>query len=105
MGHSPFSGVGFPSPNAIKWVADPQVVCRFVPLLRLGGSPVPGLLGLANGLATLCVGWSVDLPDIALFGGSKTNALRAMRGSRTLAAVCTLWTVVKMWSIFTQLKS
>ena len=33
------SGVAFPSPNAIEWVADPQVLCRFPPLLRLGGSP------------------------------------------------------------------
>ena len=36
---APCSGVAFPSPNAIEWVADPQVVCRFPPLLRLGGSP------------------------------------------------------------------
>ena len=29
-------------------------------------------LGLADGLVTLCVGWSVDLPYLALFGGSRT---------------------------------
>ena len=36
---APCSGVAFPSPNAIEWVADPQMLCRFPPLLRLGGSP------------------------------------------------------------------
>ena len=29
-------------------------------------------LGLADGLVTLCVGWSVDLPYLAPFGGSRT---------------------------------
>ena len=39
LGRSPCSGVAFPSLNAMEWVADPQVLCRFPPLLRLGGSP------------------------------------------------------------------
>ena len=106
---APCSGVAFPSPNAIEWVADPQVVCRFPPLLRLGGSPT-----LSHALPWLgrrpCnpLRWLVGGPFLTLLclvGRGPANALRARRGSRTLAAVCTLWTAVQMWSIFTQLKS
>ena len=105
---APCSGVAFPSPNAIEWVADPQVVCRFPSLLRLSGSGTHShALPLLGRRPCNSLPWLVGGPSFPalLVGRGPANALRARRGLRTLAAVCMHWTAVQMWSIFTQLRS
>ena len=54
--------------RTLKWCPVSLPYCD-----RVGHGPIPMCcLGLANGLATLCIGLSVDLPHPALFGGSMT---------------------------------
>ena len=108
LGRGPCGGVAYSPPNAIEWVADPQVVCRFPPLLRLNGSGTHShALPLLGRRPCNSLPWLVSGPSFPalLVGRGPANALRARRGLRTLAAVCMHWTAVQMWSIFTQLRS
>ena len=61
-------------PNAIEWVADPQVVCRFPPLLRLSGSGTDcHALPWLGRRPCNSVRWLVGGPSyLALLGGSRT---------------------------------
>ena len=90
-------------PNAIEWVADPQVVCGFPPVLRLSGSetdchalPWPGRRPSNS------VRWLIDGPSfLALLGGSRTckcsegearqgKALFTSIGQRSKYEICLL---------------
>ena len=71
---APCSGVECPSPNAIEWVADHQVECRFPSLLRLSGSGTHShALPLLGRRPCNSLPWLVGGPSFpALFGGSRT---------------------------------
>ena len=68
--------------------------------MGLGPNPVQrfvGRLGRGPSSSVHC------FASLAVFGGSN-KILYGPRVSRTVA-VCTFWTAVQMWSIFTQLRS
>ena len=80
---------GVLSHTAIEWVADPiQCVCW---------QAWPRLCSFVHRL--------VDLPSLALFGGSRTCKCSMGEARVEVLAICTFWTAVQMWSIFTQLRS
>ena len=74
LGRGPCGGVAYSPPNAIEWVADPQVVCRFPPLLRLSGSGTHShALPWLGRRPCNSVRWLVGGPSyLALLGGSRT---------------------------------